>query len=94
MLNPGPALQIEYNKHIVRTVLNFAKHLAQLKDRPLQSQAPASQQQLPELKAAPGQPSTLSERVFHAFAQQNMPVYKPLSLPVNHCKLSCPGLPL
>lgn len=84
-------LQVEYNNYIVVAALRFYSHLARLKNQPLQNQLPQPAKPLPELKAAPGQPVTLSERVFHAFAQQNMPVYKPLSLPVTRLKLSCPG---
>lgn len=84
-------LQVEYNKCIVVAGLSFFKHLAKLKDRPLKSLPPKPPQPLPELKPEPGQPVTLGERVFHAFAQQNMPVHKPLSLPVTSVLLSCPG---
>lgn len=87
-------LQAEYNTHIVAAALRFGSHLAQLKDQPLQKgPAAPTAKGLPELRADPGQPATLSERVFHAFAQQNMPVYKPLSLPVTRVKISCPGMP-
>ena len=83
--------QVEYNKRIVLAGLSFFKHLSKLKDQPLVNQTPLPSRPLPELKPEPGQPATLSERVFHAFAQQNMPVYKPLSLPVTHYRLICPG---
>lgn len=82
---------MEYKKLVVLAVLNFWQHLAQLKDKPLKDRASKEVQALPDLKAEPGQPVTLSERVFHAFAQQNMPVYKPLTLPVTSVDLSCPG---
>lgn len=84
-------VQVEYNKHIVLAGLTFFKHLAKLKDQPLKSQPPLPANPLPDLKPEPGQPVTLSERVFHAFAQQNMPVHKPLSLPVTQVTLACPG---
>lgn len=84
--------QVEYNKCIVLAGLSFFKHLAKLKDRPLKTIPPPPSQPLPELKPEPGQPVTLGERVFHAFAQQNMPVHKPLSLPVTQMSLACPGM--
>ena len=87
-------LQVEYKKLVVLAALNFLQHLGQLKDKPLKDRASKEVQALPDLKAEPGQPATLSERVFHAFAQQNMPVYKPLTLPVTSADLSCPGLSL
>ena len=76
---------------MVLAVLNFLQHLDQLKDKPLKDRASEEIQALPDLKPDPGQPATLGERVFHAFAQQNMPVYSPLSLPITFMDLSCPG---
>ena len=84
-------LQVEYSKRVTLAALKFFQDLSMQKDKPLQERNGADCQALPDLKPEPGQPATLSERVFHAFAQQNMPVYKPLSLPVTNIDLSCPG---
>lgn len=85
-------MQVDYSNYVVVAALRFYNHLARLKGQPLQELPPVPEKPLPELKAAPGQPATLSERVYHAFAQQNMPVYKPLSLPVTRLSVRCPGL--
>ena len=76
---------------MVLAALNFGRHLGQLKDQPLQNQPPPPRVPMPRLEVEPGQPVNLSERVFHAFAHQNMPVYKPLSLPITRIRMTCPG---
>ena len=71
--------------------MKFFEDFASLKDKPLRDRPCQAGPALLDLKPEPGQPATLTERVFHAFAQHNMPVYKPLTLPVTFIDLSCPG---
>ena len=92
-----PALQVLYNKDVVSAVLTFMRHLDQLKRQPVMTRGAASAKPRPhamdQLEVDPSQPSNLFERTMHAFAQQNIPISQPLSLPVLSISLTCPGMP-
>ena len=81
-----------YNKDVVSSVLTFIRHLDQLKRQPIlqPGEAPVVRRRT-DLEADPSQPSNLCERTMHAFAQQNIPISQPLSLPVLSISLTCPG---
>ncbi len=84
--------QVLYNKDVVSSVLTFMRHLDQLKRQPIMQ--PDAFQGMPrkaDHELDPSQPSNLWERTMHAFAQQNIPVSQPLSLPVLSVSLTCPG---
>jgi hypothetical protein len=85
--------QVVYNKELVLALLSFWDQLATLRKVPLERlpAAASGQSAVPDLQVDPGQPINLSERVLHAFAQHNLPIYKPLSLPVTWVTLFCPG---
>lgn len=86
-------MQVLYNKDVVSAVLTFMRHLDQLKRQPVISSGatPAKPQAHDLLECDPSQPSNLFERTMHAFAQQNIPISQPLSLPVLSVSLTCPG---
>lgn len=84
-------LQILYNKDVVSAVLTFMRHLDQLKRQPILMPGGSASPKGTELENDPSQPSNLFERTMHAFAQQNIPISQPLSLPVLSVSLTCPG---
>ena len=87
-------MQVLYNKDVVSSVLTFMRHLDQLKRQPLiQPGAITAMSRRSDLDVDPSQPSNLCERTMHAFAQQNIPISQPLSLPVLSLSLTCPGEP-
>jgi len=79
-----------HSTEVVVAALAFAGDLARLRTpRPARAEAGAAA----AAAAAARQPGSLPERVLHAFAANDLPVHRQLSLPTLSLDLACPGAP-
>lgn len=76
-------VQLLYNSDIVGAALGFVDELQHHKSRVLEKAADAGEE--------PGQPRSLTERVLHSFARHDIPVDRPVSLPLISVDMYCPG---
>ena len=76
-------VQLLYNSDIVGAALGFVNELQHHKSRVLEKAADAGEE--------PGQPRNLTERVLHSFARHDIPVDRPVSLPLISVDMYCPG---
>lgn len=79
-------VQLLYNSDIVGAALGFVNELQHHSSRVLERRADAGDE--------PGQPRALTERVLHSFARHDIPVDRPVSLPLVSIDMYCPGTPL
>ena len=76
-------VQLLYNSDIVGAALGFVSELQHHKSRVLEKTADAGEE--------PGRPRNLTERVLHSFARHDIPVDRPVSLPLISVDMYCPG---
>ena len=78
-------MQLLYNSDIVGAALGFVNELQHHKSCVLERLADPDDE--------PGQPRNLTERVLHSFARHDIPVDRPVSLPLVSVDMYCPGTP-
>ncbi len=76
-------VQLLYNSDIVGAALGFVNELQHHKSRVLEKTTDAGDE--------PGRPRNLTERVLHSFARHDIPVDRPVSLPLISVDMYCPG---
>ena len=76
-------VQLLYNSDIVGAALGFVNELQHHKSRVLEKAA--------DDEGEPGQPRNLTERVLHSFARHDIPVDRPVALPLVSMDMYCPG---
>lgn len=76
-------VQLLYNSDVVGAALGFFDGLLHHKSRVLDKAA--------SINDEPGQPRNLTERVLHSFARYDIPVDRPVSLPLISVDMYCPG---
>ena len=76
-------VQLLYNSDVVGAALGFVNELLHHKSRVMQ--------QTSCVEDDPGQPRNLTERVLHSFARHDIPVDRPVSLPLVSVDMYCPG---
>jgi len=76
-------VQLLYNSDLVGAALGFVNELQHHKSRVLERTADAGDE--------PGRPQNLTERVLHSFARHDIPVDRPVSLPLISVDMYCPG---
>ena len=76
-------VQLLYNSDVVGAALGFFDGLLHHKSRVLEKAA--------SINDEPGQPRNLTERVLHSFARYDIPVDRPVSLPLISVDMYCPG---
>ena len=76
-------VQLLYNSDLVGAALGFVNELQHHSSRVLERTADAADEH--------GQPRNLTERVLHSFARHDIPVDRPVSLPLISVDMYCPG---
>ena len=76
-------VQLLYSADIVGAALGFISELRHHKSRVLDKTVDAGDE--------PGRPRNLTERVLHSFARHDIPVDRPVSLPLVSVDMYCPG---
>ena len=76
-------VQLLYNSDIVGAALGFVNELQHHSSRVLERTSDAGDEH--------GQPHNLTERVLHSFARHDIPVDRPVSLPLVSVDMYCPG---
>ncbi|KAL0018632.1 hypothetical protein WJX77_009530 [Trebouxia sp. C0004] len=77
-------VQLLYNSDLVGAALGFVNELQHHTSRVLEKTADAGDE--------PGRPRNLTERVLHSFARHDIPVDRPVSLPLISVDMYCPGV--
>ena len=78
-------MHLLYSSDIVGAALGFVHELQHHKSRVLEKTADAGDE--------PGAPANLTERVLHSFARHDIPVDRPVALPLVSVDMYCPGIP-
>ena len=77
-------MQILYSSDVVGAALGFVNELQHHKSRVLEKTV--------DMTDEPGAPASLTERVLHSFARHDIPVDRPVSLPLISVDMYCPGM--
>lgn len=75
-------VQLLYNSDLVGAALGFVNELQHHSSRVWERTSDGDE---------PGQPHNLTERVLHSFARHDIPVDRPVSLPLVSVDMYCPG---
>ena len=76
-------VQLLYNTDVVGAALGFVNELQHHSSRVLERTSEAGDEH--------GRPHNLTERVLHSFARHDIPVDRPVSLPLVSVDMYCPG---
>lgn len=76
-------VQLLYNSDVVGAALGFVSELMHHRSRVLERSG--------SMFDEPGQPRNLTERVLHSFARYDIPIDRPVSLPLVSVDMYCPG---